>query len=582
MQVIELDPSCHRGYEQKYAALHGARRYAEAVEAFDTMLRKLEQSPDRRVRGESFSQDQLGHPCWLTCMIELRSQYFDTRSTIRRIIDATISPMPRVLIDTATGQLRSKAQQAEAFVALPIFNELASSMTSKVDYARIWEEVKQFYRYVMFSHKWEDDEPLHQDVKHITVYELEVSPTTAKLQSFCSLVGSLGFRWAWSDTCCIDKDNNVVLQESLVAMFSWYRGSSLTLIYLRGVSSESDEPGGLRWSVWNTRVWTYQEYMAAETVQFYTEDWKPYLGLTLWNHKESPTIVSEMEEASHVSPEQLAVLRPGLDRVREKLYLASTRQTSLVEDKAYSLLGIFNVAIPVIYGEGTRAVGRLLEHVLTGSGDVSILAWTGTANDYNSCLPLDLTVYREVVPPHIPLMMETTEVDRIVAELRASLPDLLPATTLYVRLNDLPPPSLVASRLRLPGIVSFVTKLVHISRPGLEENLYLYRAATTLFGDVEIQTTCNVTTTNALYLVHPWIRPLLDQEFARAGTRLDTTVRALRLLVRLRQPFGALLFEQVSRTEYKRVAADSWIVARVREDVLLTDLIEGSCTIDVQ
>ena len=38
----------------RHAALHGIGRYAEAVEAFDLMLSKLEQSPDERIRGESF------------------------------------------------------------------------------------------------------------------------------------------------------------------------------------------------------------------------------------------------------------------------------------------------------------------------------------------------------------------------------------------------------------------------------------------------------------------------------------------------------------------------------------------------
>ena len=206
--------------------------------------------------------------------------------------------MPRVLIDTTTGRLCDRTQLAEAFETLPIFNELISSMTTRVDEARIWSEVAGFYRYVLLSHKWEDGEPLFRKVGLITVYELEVSLTNMKLRSFCSLVRSLGFRWAWSDTCCIDKDNNVVLQESLVAMFSWYRDSSLTLVYLRDVPSELREPGGLQGSIWNTRVWTYQEYLAAKRVQFYTGDWKPYLGLTLSNYKELPIIISEMELAS--------------------------------------------------------------------------------------------------------------------------------------------------------------------------------------------------------------------------------------------------------------------------------------------
>lgn len=91
------------------------------------------------------------------------------------------------------------------------------------------------------------------------------------------------------------------------------------------------------------------------------------------SHKESPIIVSEKQQAAGVVTE-LAILRPGLDRVHEKLYSASTRQTTLVAEIAYSLLGIFNAAILVIYGEGDRAVGRFLEHIMTTSGDVAILA----------------------------------------------------------------------------------------------------------------------------------------------------------------------------------------------------------------
>ena len=229
-----------------------------------------------------------------------------------------------------------------------------------------------------------------------------------------------------------------------------------------------------------------------------------FLNLTLSNHKESPVVISEMEQVPRVSAEQLAVLQPGLDRVWEKLYLASTRQTTLVEDIAYSLLGIFNIAIPVIYGEGNRAVGRLLEHILTGSGDVAILAWTGIAGDYNSCLPTNLAFNNQIVPPHIPPLVEMAEVDRIVMELCSSIPDLTLTNQLYDRLNDLSSPSLVSSRLRLAGIVSLVTEVVHTSAPDSKTKLCVYRATTTLqFGDIEIATGDDLTTMNDLYLVHP-------------------------------------------------------------------------------
>ena len=76
-----------------------------------------------------------------------------------------------------------------------------------------------------------------------------------------------------------------------------------------------------------------------------------------------------MQQATGALTPELTVLRPGLDRVREKLYLAARRRTTLVEDIVYSLLGIFNVSTPVIYGEGNCAVGRFLEHILASLGD---------------------------------------------------------------------------------------------------------------------------------------------------------------------------------------------------------------------
>ena len=56
IQVIELDPSSHRGYEGKHTALHSMERYTEVFEAFRVMLSKLEQSPDPQIRGKPFRQ----------------------------------------------------------------------------------------------------------------------------------------------------------------------------------------------------------------------------------------------------------------------------------------------------------------------------------------------------------------------------------------------------------------------------------------------------------------------------------------------------------------------------------------------
>ncbi|KAF8554794.1 hypothetical protein OG21DRAFT_1603328 [Imleria badia] len=541
--------------------------HSEAFRAFKTMLSKLEQSPDPQIR-------------------ELRHQYFDATATIRSVVEETIRDMPRVLIDTVTGRLYDKTQQAAAFEELQIYDELRSSMTTRarLDRARIRMAAKKFYRYVMLSHRWQPHEPTFQMVvENTSIYALPASPANSKVQRFCELVRYLDFQWAWSDTCCVNQLDKGVQQESLVAMFRWYRGSSLTIVHLLGVLSESQETGYLWRSIWNTRGWTYQEYLASEVVQFYTEDWKPYLGLNTFNHKESPLILSEMEQAMNFATQELAALQPGLEMAREKLYLASKRQTTRQEDIAYCLFGIFNVALPVIYGEGNQAVGRLLEYILTRSDNVTLLAWTGNSGSHHSYLPADLAVYNEIAPPHIPSLIEATEMDGMVAPLRSSLPDPSLSVALYERLYNLPPLSLVAGRLRLPGIVFPLTNLAPHSESDSESDLLVYRATSPMLGDVEIKTKDQLSGMKGLLLINPWISPLLDHDFSSGGDPLfEHTTRSLRLVVRLKQPFGALLVAPLGRVQYRRVATDSLIMVRVREEASLTELMDGIRTIDIR
>ncbi|KAF8127258.1 hypothetical protein EV363DRAFT_1346345 [Boletus edulis] len=435
-RVIALDPSSPWGYEMKHIALHKGGDYDNAADAFETMLTKMAESLDPDVQRHG---DQYISPS-------------STRATIRKIIHRTQRHSPRVLINTTTGHLHNRAEQASAFESLPIFKELVSSTTTRIDYVRIKREVREYFRYVMLSHKWEDNEPLFQQVVHIAVYDLEESPTHDKLQTFCKIVRNAGFDWAWSDTCCIDKSDHFILQEALVAMFKWYQGSAMMIVFLRGVSSSSQR-GALVRSIWNTRAWTLQEYVASKVIHFYTEDWTPYLDLQLPNHKESPQIIAEMEQATGVSAEQLMALRTGLTSIREQLRLASTRETTVVEDTAYSLLGIFSVTgMPAIYGEGEDSLGRLLAHILAGSGDASILAWTGESGSFNSCLPAHITVFNGPATLHLPRSIPDVEMERVIAALQPSFynqalrlhnrrnSDLNVALRLYDCLNDLPAP----------------------------------------------------------------------------------------------------------------------------------------------
>jgi hypothetical protein len=54
---------------------------------------------------------------------------------------------------------------------------------------------------------------------------------------------------------------------------------------------------------------------------------------------------------------------------------AANRKTSRIEDQAYSLLGIFGVNMPLLYGEGEMAFIRLQEEIIKTSYDQTIFAW---------------------------------------------------------------------------------------------------------------------------------------------------------------------------------------------------------------
>ena len=103
----------------------------------------------------------------LSRLIELRGQYVDATPVIREVIEETIHHMPPVLINIESRRLYDKTGQAAAFEELPVYDELRSSMTTRLDLGRIQEEVKRFYRYVMFSHRWEHGEPLSACREHL-------------------------------------------------------------------------------------------------------------------------------------------------------------------------------------------------------------------------------------------------------------------------------------------------------------------------------------------------------------------------------------------------------------------------------
>ncbi|KAF8552129.1 hypothetical protein OG21DRAFT_1486431 [Imleria badia] len=586
-EVIKRDPSSHRGYEMKYAALRSAEDYGEANSALLHMLSIMESSSDEEIR-------------------RLRANYTAPRETMAAIdiaIREIFSLCPHVLIDVTTGRLCSAQERIQMFKSETSFKKLVSeTAVAKIDRPHIRQCVAKYFKWIMFSHTWEGKEPTLKDVNLVdSVWKLDESPLNEKLRQFCTTAREAGHRWAWSDTCCIDKDTSAILSQSLISMYIWYEKAAETIVYLADVLS-SAELGDLALtnSRWMTRAWTLQELLASKVIRFYNRDWQPYMNDVHSNHKESPTIVQELAKAMGVAPETITSFRPEDLGVREKLRLASTRNATVEEDIAYSLIGIFSSDIVPRYGLGKTALGHILENIVARTGDVTVIAWTGKSLPYNSALPASLVVYNQA--PYSPPPMEGNELDTCVEQLRGQL---APQDTLafYYQFTHLPRATFSNRCLQLPCIAFHVTK---IGAQELDSSLgNLYRATVSLLGNVEFRTAdvMPLKKPRKLIFVHPWLGDLDDlvggfmsddereaesevgsnheaetvsesgagdgTEYATAPTsplyserlaRADPSTLALRLISRLGRPFNALLLEQQSNSQYKRVAAEGEII----------------------
>ncbi|KAI1734372.1 HET-domain-containing protein [Xylaria scruposa] len=234
--------------------------------------------------------------------------------------------------------------------------------------------------YCIASHTWGDEEMSFQEWKA----RASIPPNAGfrKIVKMAWLAKLFDLDYVWIDTICIDKTSSTELSEAINSMFNWYAAAEWCFVYFEDV--ESDGPPvvsrrvsdyvseSLQHARWFTRGWTLQELIAPTDLVFLSQDWQ----IIGYLSKASITR-SDVSRVSGIDMEVLQYSDEYKKRsIAVRMYWASRRSTTRVEDMAYCLLGLFGINMPLLYGEGAAAFQRLQEEIMKISVDQSIFAWT--------------------------------------------------------------------------------------------------------------------------------------------------------------------------------------------------------------
>lgn len=155
---------------------------------------------------------------------------------------------------------------------------------------KVFNDARQLPDYAILSHCWSmnAEEEVSYQAFHNRAYD-EDSSGWCKIRECCRIARARGLKWAWVDTCCMNKESSAELNEAINSMFEWYRLSAECYVFLPDVhldwsipiaSASQGQPDGeiqplsllpsFYVSRWFTRGWTLQELLAPYYVEFST------------------------------------------------------------------------------------------------------------------------------------------------------------------------------------------------------------------------------------------------------------------------------------------------------------------------
>ncbi|KIM68396.1 hypothetical protein SCLCIDRAFT_20314 [Scleroderma citrinum Foug A] len=216
--------------------------------------------------------------------------------------------------------------------------------------------------YAILSHRWVTEQEVDYD-EMVGLAKMDVEERDEirqrdgyqKILQSCKQAQEDGYDWLWVDTCCIDKRSSAELSEAINSMYRWYENAKVCYAYLH------DVPGS-----------------SLPTVND-KERYPDFRGWPEWFSRgigDKRTLAPTLHNITGI-PEDILTL--GLDGnrpcVAQIMSWAAHRTTTRVEDRAYSLMGLLDVNMPMLYGEGKKAFHRLQLEIIRASNDQSIFAW---------------------------------------------------------------------------------------------------------------------------------------------------------------------------------------------------------------
>ncbi|KAK0630330.1 heterokaryon incompatibility protein-domain-containing protein [Bombardia bombarda] len=235
-------------------------------------------------------------------------------------------------------------------------------------------------KYAILSHTWKDGEVSFQEWQHDRQCQVR-KQGYQKILAACREAKGRSFKYLWVDTNCIDKGSSAELSEAINSMFNWYQRSDLCIVYLDDFhyDQNSDDLANFADSRWFSRGWTLQELLAPRNTDFFDASWT-WIG-NKWS------LLHRLSAATSIKKQYLeSPLDIRNASVSTRMSWAAKRQTTREEDMAYCLLGLFDINMPLLYGEGVKAFIRLQEEIIKYSTDHTIFCWSSPPSLRNTPL----------------------------------------------------------------------------------------------------------------------------------------------------------------------------------------------------